>query len=338
MTFNEYLEGISPDDIVPAVSGSIVKITDPCEDNKNIQTLVIADEDENEISVKLKPAVHLAHPSLGDVLHAASGKKGTVGLTLKKFKSGSLYISADKGAVISSQPAGTTTGIEDEEEEPLTGTEVKIESLIRDRFYVFEFCKKTREKYCPSFPEEKLPELATSMHIEFMRAGIPIRPSQEQEKRKTVHKERSEKKQQASEPSKPTKPEADTDEWKLAKHPANGAPLGGESVEKIATVLWPWAIRQISIGGASTHTEYARAVLDAAKAYKLTPPEILDAYVVKYALDYEKHSEKRRNAAIERFYSYIEGEYYYSKNKDGVVVDLLSSRKFVKAWDAAQDQ
>lgn len=308
-SINEYIEGIEPGETVPSICGEITNIVPP-DDIKQTQVISIQSVERIKLYIKDK-ALWLVNPSVGSKLSVTCGKaaagKPVKGIVLKRNSAGKPYLVVSSGAVLSMEHPSVT---EPEEPEAKTAADTIIESYTLDRLYVFKSVEKIVAEFNDGrpeherFPVSKLPELATSVHMECSYAKQKIRPTDAQLERKKVHADRKESnkkevKAPAEEPVKSAKPKSSID-WRKFKHPITHVPLGDVELKKVQTALGPWYYRTAPEQVKPELAEYHRNV-GACLAELTNPTEILNAYIQHYAEDDEKHSVKRRTENIVKF-------------------------------------
>ena len=319
---SEYLDGIEPGEVVPSIKGIIIKIVPPS--SKGIQYITIAnpglDEDDVTADDFIKLAISedkwVAEPEEGNVLSivsTAQKKQAAKGMVLKEGKNGK-FISVTSGASIEQSEYSVT---ESPAEEPMTAADSAIDNYILDRLYIYGRCKRIVEQLDDSLPFDKLPELATAVHIALERRNMAPRPDDNQENRKKVHKERqgavayTPKGGMAPEESDKREGVARNafrSDWRNFKNPVSGVLLGSEGVDKIKEVYLPWSYRQ----NPDSIEKGPRGLLDmvneAARELKITPADSLQAYTLKYIKDYEPNSQKRRDTILNKFMKGLEEE------------------------------
>jgi hypothetical protein len=311
-TINEYIEDLSPGDTIPAIKGEVVQITPP-KDDSTTQVVIIQSEQRIKLYIKSED-LHIPDGSVGSVLSAASGKtsKGISGLTLKHNTSDKPYITVSSGAVISVEKRQ-----EDDSsvtEEPMTDADHKIKAYIEDRLYIYNRAIKMVREYnakqedlSDTFPVEKVAELTTGTHMFMEKSGHRgrIAPTHTARVRKELHQEKAVKSSVTEKPKKKEAPEEGADKsktnWRDYKHPKSGERLGDVSIEKIKTQLAPWYYRTSPHSLAPETLEYHYYIGQAIQGHKLTPSEIINAYLEHYAKSAFPHSAKLKTEAIVKF-------------------------------------
>ena len=329
---SEYINGMEPGEIVPSIKGIITKVV-PAPAGKEIQYITIASEDKIEnIKLAINKNKWVPDPYVGNVLSlvsTAKKKESAKGLTLKSGKNG-LYISVGEGASIEEEPV---TELEPEPE-PMTAADSAIDNYVLDRLYIFSRAMKILERFNESsewqFNVEKVPELATAVHIELAKRGMVPRPDDNQTERKKVHKDKKEGKLQE---------EFSKSDWRDFKNPVSGVSLGSEGVSKIAEVYVPWVLRISDPSSLENGPkELYRVVNLAAQELGITPSKSFDALLVKYINDYEPNSEKRRKTLIAKFAKGLEEEKLVADSVD--ITDKEATyliKNFRKVWDSIME-
>lgn len=314
-SINEYIEGIEPGDTVPSIKGTITNVTPP-DDIKQTQVISIQSTERIKLYIKDK-ALWLVNPVIGSTLSVTCGKaaagKPVKGIVLKRNSAGKPYLTVSTGAILSMEDHSVT---EPEEPEAKTAADTIIESYALDRLYVFKSVERIVSKFNADkpeherFPVSKLPELATSCHMEANYAKQKIRPTTAQLERKKVHADKKfpakqkvsedqEGKAPRTEPAKSEKPKSAIN-WRDFKHPKSGVPLGDCDIKKVQTHLGPWYYKNRPESLEPAIAEYHRNV-GACLEELTTPHDVLQAYIQQYAEDDEPHSPKRRTENIMKF-------------------------------------
>jgi hypothetical protein len=338
-----YIEGVEDGEVLPSIKGIILSVKVNEEEGK--QTIKITDSEGDTINIFAKDkAAWVINPSEGAVLSMTSSGKGGVskGLTFKVNKKNNIaYIVASAGVTSSVEPVSVS--VTEEEQEPLTAADHTIDSLVLDRLYIFSRVKKiVREMNSNSigidFPEDKIPELTTSIHMDLKYMNISPRPTDKQLERKKVHKETHAKKKEVKAPVEepPKRTKTQSDGWKDFIHPVSKERLGDVSSEKMATQFLPWYYRTEPASLKPEIAELHRAIGLAREGLKITPQMVLEQYITFYAKEYAPNSEKRRNRAIIKF---CEGlvEHKVTKNdiRDGSVTETEAAsalKNFGNLW------
>jgi hypothetical protein len=308
---SQYLEGIEDGEVIPSISGEIISVKVDEETGK--QTITIATGTESiKITIKDK-AAWVVDPVKGHILSMNSSHKGgaSKGLTYKINKTSKIpYIIASAG--VTSQVTSPVS-VTEEEQEPMTAADTAIDNLVLDRLYIYGRVKRmVREINSQSigidFPEEKIPELTTSIHLDLKHMQITPRPTDKQLERKQVHKAVAEKKREAATPKEssksdepPKRTKTASDGWKDFKHPMSGERLGDVSLEKMEAHFFPWMFRTDPSTLKPATAELHRVLGEAMVGLKLTPQMLLEKYITHYAGEYSPTSTKRRDKAIAKF-------------------------------------
>lgn len=301
----EYLEGIDEGETVPSIKGVIQSVK--VNEETGSQSITINDGTDSIKIVAKDKGGQLIDPVVGNVLSATvtSGKALSKGLVLKVNKTSKVaYIVASMGVHYTQSPGPNSVTEPEVEQAPKTGAELLIENYILDRLYVFKVVTQIVREFNAGhvgveFPESKVPELATSAHIEIARAGVVPRPTDQQLERKKVHKEVAASKKEDKPAKKPV--DKSSDDWRTFVHPTAGTPLGDYSPEEMATKFLPWMYRTNPATLKPAVAELHRVLREAMEGLKLTPQMVIERYLDHYASEFAPNSVKRKDAAIAKF-------------------------------------
>lgn len=317
-SINEYIEGIEPGQMVPAIKGEVVQITPPSEPGKS-QVVTIQSDQRIKLYIKSE-SDHIADDSVGHILSAASSRisSGFAGLTLKHNTSGKPYIVTSSGVSMSVDKVAEEKNSAPVSE-PMSENEYKIKAYTEDRLYVYSLVSAVVAEFNESaaipFPKEKLPELATSAHMFAEKScGVGrLKPTHTHRVRKEVHQPSVTEKKKAVSAAKKEEPateagdkSADSGSWRTFIHPKSGRPLGDTDPKTIKTQLAKW---YYSTDPSSLKPEIAAVHLNIGKAIHdlgFTTDDILNAYIQHYASEEFKNSAKLCTEAVVKFANGLE--------------------------------
>lgn len=340
-SLKDYLEGIEEGDTVPSIKGIIQSVK--VNEETGSQTITINDGTDSIKIIAKDKGGQLVDPVVGNVLSATvtSGKAASKGLVFKINKTSKVaYIVASLGVHYTQSPNPSSVTETEIEATPRTGAELKMESYILDRLYVYKVVTQIVREFNAEhvgieFPESKLPELATSVHMELAKLNIAPRPTDQQLERKRVHKEVADKKKE-DKPAKKQETKRD-DSWKQFAHPVSGTLLGDYSTEEMATKLLPWMFRTRPDTLKPETAELHRVLRKAMEGMRLTAQMVLERYLVHYATEYAPNSDKRRNAATVKFCEGLVAEKITKNNlMDGSVTESECEQalmRFPRVWE-----
>lgn len=238
------------DDKMPIVSitGTIKEVNEPKKEGKEFpvmrQTVMIEDSNGDLIRVKLSEKHQLPLSSIGDSVSFFSKKNGDklTGI-MKKSQGNKVYVSVTDSASflrnsLAKPEKDKVIHLNENKEElrkiPKGPSDSIILKILHERLYIYGIMKKELSKIDSlGFPEDKLPELATSIHITIERSGKDILPS---------GGELLFKKQTRNEQIKEVASAAINDEWKDVLHPSTKKRLGDftkdELIEKFSVFYY----------------------------------------------------------------------------------------------------
>jgi hypothetical protein len=207
----------------------------------------------------------------------------------------------------------------------MTAADSMIDNYVLDRLYIYKRVVKLANETEVDYPSDKLPELATAVHIELSRAGKSPRPTDQQLERKRVHKERTT-------PVEKMAPVGHSG-WRSFVHPLSGVKLGDEPVEKIGVTFAPWALKTDRDRLEDKMKPFHDAVMEAIEDLGLEYQDILEAYTVAYIHSTGEKDVKKKKALMTKFNDGLLDNGYVKKFGEPTNKEALTIlRQFPKIW------